>query len=176
MTGLFNYEEMMNDLEAKVNQSQKTDHEFTLGLIDIDNFDKINNNYGHKKGDEIIIAISDYLKESMRDYEKVYRQGGDEFGFILDENNKENIKGFVDRIYQCIMNIESYKALEVDKGLSIGVTNFDGSIEGEPEELAGRLYKIADEAMYLSKRNNEVANVAMFDNDFKEKRFINIFG
>ena len=127
-------------------------------FLDIDNFKKINDHYGHDIGDEAIKAFSHCLKENIRDTDVAFRWGGEEFLVIFRGNNEERVD-----IYTTLERLRSaIEAIEV-KGIpsftvSIGYCDYDRT------KNVTSLIKQADIAMYESKRTgrNKVTKYKSF--------------
>ncbi len=121
-------------------------------MIDIDYFKQYNDTYGHDKGDEALIEVSNILRNYFdRQYEFVFRLGGEEFGVILfdiNENIVENcLKDINNKILEAKIEHKNSKILDI---ISISI----GAVIYEPNTYisANRLYKKADECLYKSKQ------------------------
>ncbi|PTW02789.1 diguanylate cyclase (GGDEF)-like protein [Halanaerobium saccharolyticum] len=95
MTGLHNRRYFENKLEA-LDDPKK--HNPSVIIADINNLKVINDNHGHKKGDEYIKSAANLLKSELREKDIISRIGGDEFAIILPETNKEECKKIITRI------------------------------------------------------------------------------
>ena len=125
---------------------------FLLFMIDIDNFKKINDTYGHLVGDNAIIHVVKAVESILReDIDFIARYGGDEFCTIINNCNCQE----GERIAIRILEILSQKPLVVDDkeiflSISIGIAQFD--LHGQDRNT---LYKNADCALYYSKKNGK---------------------
>lgn len=121
-------------------------------LFDIDNFKKVNDNLGHIEGDLLIIHIATKIKSFFRAEDCVARLGGDEFlAFIPNEIDIEEIENKTKSILRsCYISVgEGHDAIQIS--CSIGIFNLKESINYSFEDI----YRLADEALYESKRNGK---------------------
>ena len=129
-------EEVVRDIRYK--------RDLSLAIIDIDNLKNINDTFGHDRGDKIIKGVANEIKNSVRKTDPVCRLGGDEFAIIFIETDIEKAKSIVENICN---RISQNLILEVTKvTVSIGIAKLD---EGDS---TATLYKRADEALYISKK------------------------
>lgn len=136
LTGLYNSSKLNNDLKKyKIKKSL-----ISLALIDLDDFKKINDTYGHLKGDKVLKEFSDIIKSSIRSNDKAYRYGGDEFVIIFENIKKYDAKKIIERIKD---NIEK---------LNI---KFSVGIEDSQNVKIDELIKNADEKAYIAKRKGK---------------------
>lgn len=126
-----------------------------LGEIDIDHFKKINDNFGHLYGDEVLMIVAHLMKKSFRECDLVYRFGGEEFVVIvLSEDNSGATHSF-ERLRHVI---EDYDFPQVGRvTISIGVTEIRGLTA--PVQLLGH----ADQALYHAK-NHGRNQVCFYEN------------
>jgi diguanylate cyclase (GGDEF)-like protein len=119
-------------------------------MLDIDDFKKINDTYGHIVGDKVLIFIANLLRKTLRDGDKVFRYGGEEFVVILNRVTKEKCEEIAKRLLHVIStNKLLYKGDSVKVTISIGATNY---IDGDtPDKLLAR----ADKALYNSKKRGK---------------------
>ncbi len=103
LTKLFTRRYFETKLKEKIKQSTLTHKPFALILFDIDNFKNINDNYGHKEGDKILIKFAKTLKKLTNKTDIVARWGGDEFVAILSDT--KNIKSYIQKIKENIPEI-----------------------------------------------------------------------
>lgn len=125
-------------------------HELHILLLDIDNFKQINDEYGHVAGDKILVLIANMLRKTLRDGDKVFRYGGEEFIIVLNRVDAATCKEIGNRILKLIRsNKLFYKNQAINVTISIGATMF---YPGDtPDEIINR----ADKALYVSKNNGK---------------------
>ena len=136
------------EIHSEVARSKRYKRPFSLMLIDVDNFKKINDTYGHDQGDYAIKRICNEILASIRQSDSLYRIGGDEFAIIFVETN-------IDKAQIIGENIRKRIAKTVVVGhdkvtISIGISSFDFNNESEDEE---KLFKRTDNALYESKNH-----------------------
>jgi diguanylate cyclase (GGDEF)-like protein len=102
LTKLGNRRRLYLLIETLVPSSLRRKDPFSIVLLDIDNFKKFNDEYGHSAGDELLVQVSDILKECSRDQDLVVRYGGEEFLLVLPSTNLESAQILVDRIRSAI--------------------------------------------------------------------------
>ena len=119
MTGLYNRRYFENEM-LRLNKSRKLP--ISIIVTDIDGLKKINDNYGHKKGDEYIIMAAEILKKITRKEDIVSRIGGDEFAILLPKTAKEKAEKIIARIKKKT-SPKKDKELTVDIALGFAVKN-----------------------------------------------------
>ncbi|QBP42448.1 GGDEF domain-containing protein [Paenisporosarcina antarctica] len=124
---------------AKIEQSP-----FSLLLIDVDYFKRVNDTYGHPTGDAVLQELSWKLQSEARDSDIVARMGGEEFIIILPYTNKKEAQVIAERIR---LNIDHGNWENTRITVSIGVTTY------EINDNANNLISRADEALYQSKKD-----------------------
>lgn len=117
-----------------------------LLILDIDDFKVVNDTYGHIAGDKILIFIANMLKKTLRDGDKVFRYGGEEFVIILNRITPAVCLEITNRILGLIRNNQLiYKGESLNVTMSIGATKY---FKGDtPDSIIDR----ADKALYKSK-------------------------
>ena len=119
-------------------------------MIDIDDFKKLNDSYGHQNGDIVLKKISNILRESSRDGDYVCRYGGEEFSIILTQTNKEQSYIIAERIRQRIAKY-SFPKFSSEQHLTITVSIGLATLPGEGNRTKEALITQADKAMYSAK-------------------------
>lgn len=120
----------------------------TLIMFDIDHFKKVNDTYGHQAGDEVLRVVSQTLRRSIRTTDIAGRYGGEEFGVILAETNRDGAIYFAERLRTTIEKLSvSYDGQEIRFTISLGVAAAGGSFDTYKSWLEG-----ADQALYASKK------------------------
>lgn len=141
LTGLYNRRFMMMTLEREHNASVRTGIPYTIVIIDINNFKKINDTLGHLEGDAALRALGTILINESRSYDVCCRYGGDEFLVILPRAGKDEAKAYVDRMH---LRFSEYVSRfdHLDVSLSIGVAERENHTLKEMIEIAdNRLYQ-----------------------------------
>ena len=120
-----------------------------LMMCDIDFFKKVNDTYGHKTGDKVLIELAAKAERALRDKDIVARYGGEEFIIFLPEINGLHAQKVADRLRQSISTIVVYSDdnQEVRFTVSVGVSS------SEISDNVDTLIKTADEALYRAKQN-----------------------
>jgi diguanylate cyclase (GGDEF)-like protein len=120
-----------------------------LGLVDIDKFKCINDNYGHLFGDEVLLLVSQLMKTCFRGTDQLFRFGGEEFVIVLDHATTEGVEIAFDRLRQAIAIFEFPQVGRVT--ISLGYSQI------YPTDSPSSCVERADAALYYAKhhgRNN----------------------
>jgi len=134
-------------LDEQINIAQKKDYFGSFILIDIDNFKKINDTYGHQVGDQILIQVSTIIRSSIRDNDVAARWGGEELAVYFPQSTKEQATRIADRIRTKVMR-ETNPIVTISCGVS------DWNWEDEKISVETLFYK-ADMAMYQAKHGGK---------------------
>jgi diguanylate cyclase (GGDEF)-like protein len=141
LTGLY----VRHFLDEQINLLQKKDYCGSLIVVDIDNFKKVNDTYGHQIGDKILIEVSQIIKTSIRDIDVAARWGGEELAVYLPQVAKDQTLRIAEAIRQRVMN-ETNPQVTVSCGLS------DWNWEEEKISVESLFYR-ADMALYQAKHS-----------------------
>lgn len=133
----------LNNVCAK----KEIQYELHLIMLDIDDFKVINDTYGHIAGDKILIFIANILKKTLRDGDKIFRFGGEEFVLILNRIDSEHCLKIAKRLLDLIN-----KNKLLYKGESINVTISMGSTIFVQHDTSDSLLSRADKALYSAKQ------------------------
>jgi diguanylate cyclase (GGDEF)-like protein len=99
LTGLFNRRCFEDLLSRELQRAERHDREFSLALVDVDDFKKFNDRYGHQAGDEALAMLGEAIRKAIRGTDLAARYGGDEIVIILPETRLEKAYDlFVTRI------------------------------------------------------------------------------
>lgn len=148
LTGLYNHSFFHDLLDAEISRSDRYKYNFSLLMIDIDDFKKINDNYGHQAGDTILKDLALILKSFVRKSDPVVRYGGEEFVIILSQTAKEHACIFADRI---VKGVAAFKFNGIPQNNTLTIS---AGLAGYPDDARTQegLIKKADEALYKAKR------------------------
>ena len=89
MTGLANRRDIMEKLERELSRSERHQRTFSVMLVDLDNFKRLNERYGYNDGDDVLVEVARVLMSCVRNEDVCARWGGEEFLFLLTETNIE---------------------------------------------------------------------------------------
>ena len=143
LTKLYNRRAFGEISESIFHLAKREKEKFSIVMLDIDDFKKINDTYGHKAGDDVLVILSNTLKEMSRESDVVCRYGGEEFILLLP---KTDVKG----AYFIAQKIK--KAVEkLHFTVSLGVSEVDLEHDKDIEAVIKR----ADDALYESKRSGK---------------------
>ena len=106
LTGLANRRRFERQLAREIARTARYGHPFCLLLLDIDNFKKVNDSFGHEAGDETIRCLAKTLQEGIRGIDLAARIGGDEFALILTETDINRGLEVAGRLRQAIKTTE----------------------------------------------------------------------
>lgn len=143
-TGLYGHTALLNTLKSKTSVEDGCAEKFSLAIIDVDDFKKVNDTYGHAVGDQIIIALAELMKQYCSDKHLPARFGGEEFAIILNEQEKDFCYDFIEKLRKDFELITR----EIINGT---VTISCGIATWTPALTAEELFNKADSAMYQSK-------------------------
>ncbi|SFM95780.1 cyclic di-GMP phosphodiesterase Gmr [Izhakiella capsodis] len=147
ITGLPNRNAMVQEIAEAL--EQRGDSEVGLIYLDLDNFKKINDAYGHLFGDQLLKSVSQAIQSCLKKEQALARLGGDEF-LILAENTSEiALKSMAERIIERLKQPFRVGPIEVYSGCSIGI-----AISPQHGKDRESLIRNADTAMYNAKEND----------------------
>jgi len=152
LTGLPNRVLLEDRIELAISQAKRSNKKVAMLFIDLDNFKQVNDIYGHKIGDRLLIAVGKALQSHLRPYDTLARWGGDEFVVLLPEQNEiKDIYTIAEKLMAAI-NTDLLPEQDVQTTLSIGAAVFPNDADSTESLLIQ-----ADKALFYSKsrgRNN----------------------
>lgn len=164
LTGLYNVRTFHHYYENFINTAKTEKTPFTLVMLDIDHFKKVNDTYGHLAGDEILKQLAKVLKREAGPDAKVTRNGGEEFAILYSGKELNEVKKLAEKIRSKIENTP-FKIPEnqsIYLTISIGLAQYDETMANDYT-----LYQQADDALYVAKKDRNV--VRIFNKDFYKK-------
>jgi diguanylate cyclase (GGDEF)-like protein len=161
LTGLFNHRHLHQAMERMLERCRREDRPLALIMLEIDNFKRYNDTYGHQRGDEVLRIVADLLRKGSRATDVVARYGGDEFMIVLPDTAKETAGDVGERLRRAIQAYPFHlgENIVTNVTLSVGVaaTPDDG-------ETVDALVDAVDRAQYSAKRSggNKVQNAHVY--------------
>ncbi len=149
LTGLYNRRQFELGLEQEHNRTKRHPADFSLAILDIDFFKKVNDTYGHQYGDYVLKTVADLMKASFRKTDLLYRYGGEELIMIMPETNIEGALIPVQRLRRSIEEFDfDYNGIKAKVTASIGLT-----MNYQDFKTSAEILKSADEALYKAKES-----------------------
>ncbi len=162
LTGLNNRRQFESRLKQEVAIAKRQQRPLCAIMLDIDFFKKVNDNYGHAVGDEVLKNVSAIIKSSLRESDIPSRYGGEEFAILLPYTKLEEAGSVAQRLRSAVESkhidltkVKDAKISEIQVTISVGVYQYQ---EGDE---AQQLYTKADKALYFAKehgRNKVIIN------------------
>lgn len=135
---------MRRDLNAAVSSRRRSGRDYTLVLLDLDHFKRINDSFGHETGDRALREFADLVRESIRAEDGFYRFGGEEFVLLLPDHGEETAMEVARSLHRRISARLVYRDVALRYSAGVAVLGDD---EDWPEWLTR-----ADRAMYRAKK------------------------
>ncbi len=149
LTGLINRKEFESRVKHAINSAQKDGKTHALCYVDLDQFKIVNDTCGHHAGDELLIQLTERLKDALRESDTLARLGGDEFGVLLVGCPLDRAKQVAENIRHLV---EKFRFIWDDRvfrvGASIGLVAITPKTSGLVELLSS-----ADSACYVAKES-----------------------
>lgn len=148
LTGLCNRRHFLERAEAELNRSQRYEKDLSILMIDVDNFKRINDTYGHKSGDLVLQKIANIFQSTLRDVDIAGRIGGEEFAVLLPETCIDKALDVAERLRTEVAGacVEADQASSIQFTISIGIAT-----KLSLNEKLDDLLSFADTALYEAK-------------------------
>ena len=148
LTNLYTREACQNEIERVISNYKAGSGIAALFIIDLDNFKKVNDIFGHLTGDKILMEAAKNLRNIVRKTDILGRMGGDEFVLLLENISKiEDIKKIAEKINKALIKTYSKNNKDITISASIGITIIEENM------TVRKVYKKADKALYRVKYN-----------------------
>jgi diguanylate cyclase (GGDEF)-like protein len=152
LTGLHNYRYFRQQIGHRVQHARRYESPLSLLMIDLDNFKRYNDTYGHLKGDQILKEVAALLLAYTRSADLVARYGGEEFVILLPESGEDQAHNVAEKIRQVVeAHPFTLEAGELPQSLTISV----GVASSIGEWSADSLIQTADDALYRAKASGK---------------------
>jgi diguanylate cyclase (GGDEF)-like protein len=160
LTPAYNHRFFQEALSKEIHRHARNGHEMALAMLDLDNFKKINDTYGHPVGDEILKGIVEELMANARDSDVVARYGGEEFAIIFPDTPGQSARDAANRMRDIVAR-RAFALPQIERPLSVTVSVGVAVYPSDgltPADLIAR----ADMALYWAKKHGK-NRVAMAD-------------
>ena len=150
LTGVNNRRTFMTVGDEMFAYANRYNKQFSVILLDIDFFKKINDTYGHLIGDNTLKAVASLLKENIRESDILARYGGEEFVILLPETGKESAADLAENLRKIVesLSIEVNALQTINCTVSLGVSEYNTKLSSLTELVNG-----ADQALYRAKES-----------------------
>jgi diguanylate cyclase (GGDEF)-like protein len=161
LTGLYNHRYFHDRLRAELNRISRAHDSIAVLMLDIDDFKRVNDIYGHGTGDQVLVALADILRQTVRASDVVCRLGGEEFGIIMASCDAGDALGLAARLTERLLTEEFDQAGRLT--LSVGIA------QGPDHAMNPReLVACAEAAMMAAKARGKNQSV-LFDDTATER-------
>lgn len=171
LTGLHNRRYFNEMLDYEVGRSERHKHDFSILMLDMDDFKDINDTYGHPCGDATLVGVADSLREVMRKGDLATRLGGDEFAIILTETGKEGgtvvAEKLRTKLREVVFSAPDGKHFHITA--SIGIVTYPQDAQNISDLMAG-----VDLALYRAKKlgKDAVCSADHIESQIQKSRII----
>jgi diguanylate cyclase (GGDEF)-like protein/PAS domain S-box-containing protein len=148
LTGVFNRRYVEEALRKEVERAERHARPLAVAILDADHFKRINDTRGHQTGDEVLRAISDRCRRTLRANDVLGRYGGEEFVIVFPETKLDEAGAVAERLRVAVAE----QPIEVGKD-ALGVTVSIGLAAHAPGQDVGALLQRADAALYSAKQD-----------------------
>lgn len=152
-TGLFNYRYFREALEMEVARARRLGYVVGLLMIDLDDFKRVNDTYGHLVGDEVLREVATTLRRNLRRTDVIVRYGGEEFSIILPGLGPSGVQAVAEQLR---LAVQALPPLERENKGVVPITVSVGGTSQVPAVVdAVALVREADAALYEAKRRGK---------------------
>ena len=171
LTGLANRRAFDRVLDIEMERSRRAKTPLSLAIFDLDDFKRINDTYGHPKGDEVLATFARQLQATTRRYDLAARYGGEEFSLVMAGSGVVKAQRLLTRFLREFKQVE-FNAPDNDETFhvtcSVGLTCYKGTSDLSVKEMI----ELADEALYDAKNSGKdqvkVSRLAFVEDVSKE--------
>ena len=157
LTKLYNRVKLDKSLQEEMNRSLRYNTNFSIILLDIDYFKKVNDNFGHQIGDEVLIESAQVLSKNIRNVDILGRWGGEEFLVICPETKIEDAIKVASHIKEAI-KLHKFTTYPNTVTMSLGVASFNKDIKNVDNIILN-----ADKALYQAKEEGRDRVIAFYE-------------
>lgn len=148
LTGIFNRMKFEEYFDLEVQKAKMHRNPLSIILLDIDDFKKVNDTFGHDEGDEVIKSISNLLTKNVRGTDTLSRWGGEEFVILLPSTSLEQAKIVANNLRKIIFD-HDFNIPQQKISCSFGVAIYN------PEDTKEKLFKRVDKILYKAKNSGK---------------------
>ena len=162
LTSIYNHKYILRLVYQEFSRSKRYNHPISVIMFDVDHFKKINDNYGHQIGDEVLKEIGSLTSNTKRNSDEVGRYGGEEFLILLPETDTKEALLFANRLRK---KIEEYAFFSMTTSVKITVSMGVATCPAINANGPHSFIKCADMALYQAKEQGR-NRVCVFSDEF----------
>ncbi|WP_256761150.1 diguanylate cyclase [Cohnella sp. WQ 127256] len=149
LTGAYNRKHFNRVMKHLISHYQRSQSLFSIVMMDLDYFKRVNDSYGHLKGDEVLQCFTQVVQEAKREEDVFCRYGGEEFALLLPNTDKHQAKELMERIHkQLSLRVFESDSQTFQVTFTAGITDITED-NSHIEKMVGE----ADQALYLGKQS-----------------------
>ena len=149
LTSLYNRRYFEEEVGKRITEAKVNGSEYAVLMIDADHFKNVNDTYGHKTGDKVLIELASTCERALRENDIIARYGGEEFVIFLAKTDVDSAKMVADRLCETIAKV----VVHADDNTPVTFTVSIGISSSDVSDNIDHLIKMADEALYRAKNN-----------------------
>lgn len=149
LTNLYNRRHFDEVLIREFAAASRYGHDVSLLMVDLDHFKQINDHFGHRVGDDVLMLAAKVIADACRSSDVAARYGGDEFIVLMPETSEDEAEALAERIREALRLSAASKHPGVPVGVSVGIASLRGTLVYSADALVQEV----DKALYCVKRN-----------------------
>ncbi len=147
MTGLYNHNAFLSRLDGLIYAADGVEP-LCVAMLDLDDFKRVNDTYGHDCGDEVLIRLAQSLSRHCSDEDTAYRYGGEEFAVIFPRKSVDEAHAVLSAV---LADIRGHRFSFTDDAITFSA----GIVAYSPDLTRDRLFETADQTLYRAKRQGK---------------------
>ena len=147
LTKIYNRRHFLELARKEIERSERLGLQVALMIFDVDHFKRINDQFGHQPGDEVLVEICKAVTRCLRDYDTFGRYGGDEFTLLFPQTGADHAMKIGERVEQVVQALRLPSLPDVRLSISGGIASAT-----PPDQDLDGLLKRADQALYEAKK------------------------
>lgn len=151
LTGIYNRKYISTWVDFEMKKAVKAGKNLACSLFDLDHFKKINDTYGHKAGDDVLVSFANVVKSTLRDEDLFARYGGEEFIVFSPLKPQDDPTCLAERIRKKLASVKTHGQVDLQVTCSVGVSLWQSAIE--PIIEVKTLIDKADKVLYEAKNS-----------------------
>jgi len=147
LTGAYSRISMLTHLREQLELVNRGAQKFSIAMVDLDHFKRVNDTYGHIIGDTVLTQVARYILDNIRPYDRLFRYGGEEFLLCMPHTDIHSALPMVERLREGIAQMH----IPTNTSATLQITVSFGISELEPEHTVEDAIDKADQALYSAK-------------------------